>query len=181
MCCDQEMYVLKEVSERRLFERRLTLLVCVRIPVLSRLRSLRPHLLDELAHRCNMPRGPALHAGFILLRRLLQACQELLVYEPFPKCRHDSFYGLPDSEKLAAGLKKKFFVKQTVVQQRTGLFPIAQNHHRRYAPSVPGAAMRMGRLSSPRCNSLKTSRGPVAGVPHGECRRPEGEAVLARG
>src|SRR5215467_6161488 len=120
MCCDQEMYVLKEVSERRLFERRLTLLVCVRIPV---------------------------------LRRLLQACQELLVYEPFPKCRHDSFYGLPDSEKLAAGLKKKFFVKQTVVQQRTGLFPIAQNHHRRYAPSVPGAAMRMGRLSSPRCNS----------------------------
>src|SRR5215472_17850228 len=58
MCCDQEMYVLKEVSERRLFERRLTLLVCVPIPVLSRLRSLRPHLLDELAHRCNMPRGP---------------------------------------------------------------------------------------------------------------------------
>src|SRR5215472_11129910 len=107
MCCDQEMYVLKEVSERRLFERRLTLLVCVRIPVLSRLRSLRPHLLDELAHRCNMPRGPALHPGFIPLRRLLQACQELLVYEPFPKCRHDSFYGLPDSEKLAAGLKKR--------------------------------------------------------------------------
>src|SRR5258708_1315277 len=67
--------------------------------------------------------------GFVAVRSLLQVCQELLIRESLTTLLDGGFDSLPDPEKLAAGLKEQVFVEQTIVEQGTGLIPIAEPHH----------------------------------------------------
>src|SRR5260370_7779278 len=67
------------------------------------------------------PRFEALGGAF-------QIREKVLVRKALAKLRNDRFEQLPHAEKLAAGLKEQVFVKKTIVEQRAGLFPIADHH-----------------------------------------------------
>src|ERR1700674_924055 len=91
------------------------------------------HLFHKLAHAGDISRIAAFNPGFVALRSFFQVREELLIYEPLPSLRDDGLDALPDPEKLAAGLKEEVFVEQTVVEQRAGLVPITEHHHRERA------------------------------------------------
>src|SRR5262249_34892433 len=55
-------------------------------------------------------------------------CEELLVHKALPSLRDNRFQTLPNSAKLAAGLKEEVFMKKAIIQERTGLLPIADHH-----------------------------------------------------
>src|SRR5712691_385421 len=94
---------------------------------------LRAHLFHKLAHASDMTRRATFDPGFVALRSFFQVREELLIHKPLPSLRDDGLDELPDPEKLAAGLKEEAFVEQTVVEQRAGLLPIAEHHHRERA------------------------------------------------
>ena len=80
-----------------------------------------------------MTRRATFDPGFVALRSFFQVREELLIHKPLPSLRDDGLDELPDPEKLGAGLKEEAFVEQTVVEQRAGLLPIAEHHHRERA------------------------------------------------
>src|SRR5262249_4206931 len=75
----------------------------------------------------------ALRPGLIALPRFLEMREEVLVDELLASLRYDRLDALPNPEKLAACLKEEVFVEKAVVEQRAGLFPVADHHSRERA------------------------------------------------
>ena len=65
---------------------------------------------------------------FEALRGPFQVREELRVREALPNLREDILHEFPDAEKFAAGFKKEVFVEKAVIQQRSGLLPVAEHH-----------------------------------------------------
>ena len=75
----------------------------------------------------------AFNPGFVALRSFFQIAEELFILEQLPSLRDDGLGQLPHPEKLAAGLEEQILMEKSIVEQRAGLFPVAENHHRQSA------------------------------------------------
>src|ERR1700724_3522625 len=87
------------------------------------------HLLHELAHFSDVTGRSLLHPNLKALRSLFQMREELLVGPLFSSFGNSWLDPLPDTEEFPVGFKEQVLVKQTIVQQSAGLFPIADHHH----------------------------------------------------
>jgi hypothetical protein len=95
----------------------------------SRISALCAHLFRKLAHSGDMPRRTLFNPFFVAVRSFFQMRKELLIRESLPTLLDTGFHALPYPEKLATGLKEQVFVEQTIIEQGTGLIPIAEHHH----------------------------------------------------
>src|SRR6266545_8367976 len=93
-----------------------------------RCRSFSPLLLHELPYGSNMTGRAGFRPGLEALGGSFQVREEVLVCKRLAKLRDHRLEQLPHAEKFPARLKEKVFVKKAVVEQRAGLFPIADHH-----------------------------------------------------
>src|SRR5579862_7583627 len=106
------------------------------------------HLLHHLPHGCDMARGAALAPGLVALRGLFQVSEKLWICEALASLGDDRLDAFPDAEKLTAGFEEEVFVKQIVVQERAGLIPVTEDHHRQRTIFRAGRRDAIGILES---------------------------------